>query len=225
VKEFISNPDPRQAKPSKKLLGLLGAIAAKPHTTLCIVTGRTREALNLWFGDTSLSMAAEHGAWIKHNGEWLQADTSFHATKRQLLVILKRYANRTTGSYVEEKDFSLVWHYRQVPAELAYVRTTNLKRELRQLLLNSDVGIYSGNKIVEIKPKTINKGQAVSKLLALNPADFILCIGDDYTDEDMFKALPETAFTLKVGPGVTAAHYRVPGIEGAIEVLNGVKDL
>jgi trehalose 6-phosphate synthase/phosphatase len=224
IQGFVSSPDPKQAKPSKKLLELLAAIAAKPHTTLAIVSGRTREALNLWFKDMPISMAAEHGAWIKHAGEWSRAESSFQASKKPVLQTLNYYAKRTAGAFVEEKDYSLVWHYRNVPTQLAYVRSTNLKRELRQMLMNSGIGVYSGNKIVEIKPENIGKGYVASELMALNPADFIMCIGDDYTDEDMFKVLPENAFTLKVGLGETAARHHVSSVDEVIKLLGSLKD-
>jgi trehalose 6-phosphate synthase/phosphatase len=111
-----------------------------------------------------------------------------------------------------------------VPTQLAYVRSTNLKRELRQMLMNSGIGVYSGNKIVEIKPENIGKGYVASELMALNPADFIMCIGDDYTDEDMFKVLPEDAFTLKVGLGETAARHHVSSVDEVIKLLGTLKD-
>lgn len=225
IQNFVSSPDPKQAKPSKKLLEILSNIANKPNTTLAIVSGRTREALNLWFKDMPIAMAAEHGAWIKFEGEWSQVDSSFHEHKDKLRQVLEYYAHRTAGARVEEKDFALVWHYRKVPTELAYMRSTNLKRELRELLQNTGIGVHSGNKIVEIKPEGVSKGFVASELVALNPADFILCVGDDYTDEDMFKALPEEAFTMKVGMGETAARYQVSDVQEVIKLLKLIKDL
>ena len=81
------------------------------------------------------------------------------------------------------------------------------------MLGNSGIGVYSGNKIIEVKPRGITKGVVAEELLASTGADFVLAIGDDYTDEDMFKALPESAYTIKVGFGETHARFRLPGVE------------
>ena len=35
----------------------------------------------------------------------------------------------------------------------------------------------------------------------------MLAIGDDHTDEDIFKVLPDTAYTIKVGSSMSAASY------------------
>lgn len=224
IQNFVSSPDPKQAKPSKQLLDILSTLANKPNTTLCIVSGRTREALNMWFKDMPIAMAAEHGAWIKFQGEWSQVDSSFQDYKSSIRKVLEYYARRTAGAKVEEKDFALVWHYRRVPTELAYMRSSNLKRELRSLLQNSGIGVYSGNKIIEVKPEGVTKGSVASELLALNPADFILCVGDDYTDEDMFKVLPEEAFTMKVGLGETAARFHVSDVQEVIRLLKVLRN-
>jgi len=101
---------------------------------------------------------------------------------------LEQFVARTAGSELEEKDFSFVWHYRRVSPDLAYVRKEELKRKLRATLATDDIGVFDGRKIVEIKPKRMNKGVIVSDLVAKNDWDFILAIGDDYTDEDMFVA-------------------------------------
>ncbi len=70
----------------------------------------------------------------------------------------------------------------------------------------------TGNKILEIKPSDVNKGSAAQRYVAAT-TDFIACIGDDYTDEDMFEQLPLSAYTIKVGRGITAARYRVKGVD------------
>lgn len=216
---FVPSPDPKKAAPSKLLLSILAKLAAYPDTEVCIVSGRTKEALDLWFDGMPLSLVAEHGAWIKQKGRWVQKQGSFQQYKDALLPILKRYAERTPGAEVEEKSFSLVWHYRNVPPELAYARSIGLQHELRQELTDSDVDIFNGSKIIEIKPRSVHKGAVVGTLHASAAADFVLCIGDDYTDEDMFEALPASAYTIKVGLGETAARFQLSSVEKVHQLL------
>lgn len=219
IQNFKSTPKIQHARPSRKLRKLLVSLAQIPHTKLSIISGRSKKALETWFGKMPISLVAEHGAWVKYNDTWITIETSFNKDKKRLLPIMKKYADRTAGALIEEKDFALVWHYRKVPAELAYIRTANLRRELQAALGESDVGIFTGNKVLEVKLKDVHKGYAAAELSALYPADFILAIGDDDTDEDMFQALPEEAYTIKVGSGETHARLQVPSVEKIIALL------
>lgn len=224
VRGFVSGHEQHLAKPSRKLLHMIEQFSIQPGTHVCIVSGRTRDALESWFGHLPISLIAEHGAWIKDGGEWSQDQSSFKEQKKKILPLLKQYAERTAGARIEEKSFALVWHYRKVATELAYARNARLKHDLHNLLSDSDIGVYSGNKIIEIKPHAINKGVAANVMLAMYPSDFVLCLGDDYTDEDMFDVLPEEAYSIKVGPGATHAHFRLGSVEEVIKFLKPLAD-
>ncbi len=223
LRTFVATPNSANARPSAELLGVLKTLVSL-HTKIYIISGRSREALEEWFGDLPLGLVAEHGAWVKDDGEWAQADVAFDSYKKVVLPVLERYAERTPGAVVEEKQFAVVWHYRNVPPELAYARNASLRFELKQLLAGTELGVYKGQKIIEIKPLSSNKGIAISELLATHPADFILCAGDDYTDEDMFAALPEEAYTIKVGPGETHARFQVAHSNDVLAVLKTLSD-
>jgi len=94
-----------------------------------------------------------------------------------------------------------------------------LRYELRQLLANTDLNVHNGAKIIEIKPHNVHKGTVAEDLLAIHKADFVMAVGDDYTDEDMFRALPEEAVTLKVGLGDTSARYQLVAIKDVLQLL------
>ncbi|HRJ91432.1 MAG TPA: trehalose-phosphatase, partial [Candidatus Saccharibacteria bacterium] len=121
-----------------------------------------------------------------------------------------------------EKDYALVWHYRMVPPDLAYVRLSNLKHELESELNEDEVGIHSGNKILEIKPKHVHKGRVLRDLIRELAPDFVLAAGDDYTDEDMFEELPRDGVGIKVGFGETKARYQVASVEQMIALLRSL---
>ncbi len=219
LQTFKSSPRASLARPSQKLLGIIRRLAEHPATTVCIISGRKRSALESWFGRLPVSLVAEHGAWFKHGGEWTQIDSTFHDQKATILPLLRKYTARTAGSLIEEKDYALVWHYRNVPAELAYVRSTNLKRELMSLLAGTQIGVFDGRKIIEVKPREVHKGHAASELHDALEAEFVFCAGDDYTDEDMFEALPRSAYTIKVGYGDTGARFRVTSVDRMVRLL------
>ena len=133
--------------------------------------------------------------------------------KETIRPILELHTDRTPGSTVEDKDFSLVWHYRRADPELAYVRGQELRTALVNLTENLDVGVFEGNKILEVKSQGVNKGRAAEHWLAEQDWDFILAAGDDYTDEEMFSALPSEAYSIKVGFAASNARFNVDSVK------------
>jgi trehalose 6-phosphate synthase/phosphatase len=222
--DFVESPNLRRALPSRKLLGLLKMLTDIPNTTVCIVSGRPKEALDAWFSQLPVSLVAEHGAWTKENGTWERSKAEFQVHKRRLLPLLEHFAERTPGAAIEEKTSSFVWHYRNVPTELAYVRNLSLRHELSQLLAGTNMEVFAGSKILEIKPRMIHKGRVVRDFLIAHPADFVMAIGDDHTDEDMFEALPDSVSTIKVGLGETRARYQVASVEKAHGLLRALAE-
>jgi trehalose 6-phosphate synthase/phosphatase len=222
LRTFVSSPDPGRAKPAKELLRMLGLLTKNTATQIFLVSGRTREALDSWFRDLPVTLVAEHGLWVKQGGEWFQADVSFHEYRQSVLDVLERYAERTAGATVETKSHSLVWHYRNVTPELAFIRNDSLTYELHTILKNSDIAVFHGHKIIEVKPKGVHKGTVIDDFLASTPYDFVLAIGDDQTDEDMFEVLPHYAHSVKVGPGETKAKLRVSSVADVHTLLQSL---
>jgi trehalose 6-phosphate synthase/phosphatase len=67
--------------------------------------------------------------------------------------------------------------------------------------------VLEGNKVIEVRNTGVTKGTAALEWLTGCEPDFILGIGDDWTDEDLFRALPPRAFSVRVGLANTAARY------------------
>ncbi|MFC1761677.1 bifunctional alpha,alpha-trehalose-phosphate synthase (UDP-forming)/trehalose-phosphatase [Planctomycetota bacterium] len=199
-----------QASPSSELLKQLEALACDAKNEVVIVSGRDKEQLEQWYGGLHVAMAAEHGAWIKQrHRNWQPSEPSHNDWKPSFRSILELFTDRTPGSWVEEKDYSLVWHFRAADHELAGMRVQELRDALMSLTANEDLAVYEGNKILEIRKGGINKGKVVENFLSQDAWSFILAAGDDTTDEDMFRALPELACTLKIGPGLSEARYNL----------------
>ena len=133
--------------------------------------------------------------------------------------ILETYVDRTPGSFIEEKNYSLVWHFRKAEHEQGDLRANELKDELLTMIANDNLEIMEGNKVVEIKAGGVNKGMAALRFLNNEDYDFIMAIGDDWTDEYMFRKLPESAITIKVGLKNTAAHYKVESVSSVRALL------
>jgi len=201
---------PAEAGPDDEIIDLLQGLSGDPRNTVVIISGRDKTALENWLGEIGAALVAEHGGWIRREDQKWQNPLPFDtAWKESIRPILELHTDRTPGSTVEEKDFSLVWHYRRADPELAYVRGQELRGALVNLTENLDVGVFEGNKIIEVKSQGVNKGRAAEHWLAERGWDFILGAGDDYTDEEMFSVLPDDAYSIKVGFTASIARFNV----------------
>ena len=212
---------PQRAEPDQELLLLLRALTDNPRNRVVVISGRDRATLERWLGHLPLDFIAEHGVWLRPAGEdWQLFQTLRNDWMRELRPVLDLYVARTAGSFVETKDYSLVWHFRRADAELGAVRARELLAHLSFMTSNTDLQVLEGNKVLEIKNAGINKGAAASRWLAQFPADFVLAIGDDRTDEDTFRALPPTAYTVRVGSGARSlARFHLPEVAAVRALL------
>jgi trehalose 6-phosphate synthase/phosphatase len=204
--------DPLKARPDEDLIGTLVALAEAPGTQVVIISGRDRDRLEGWFGRLEVGLVAEHGVWLKEpGGEWRVVENLKTDWKEQVRPLLELYVDRTPGAFIEEKSYSLTWHYRRADPGLAAMRAREIRDALVNLTRNLSIGVMEGSKVLEVKELGVSKGRAVSKWMARAGWDFILAVGDDWTDEDMFAALPEWAYSIKVGMGQSRAKFNVGG--------------
>ena len=211
---------PKAAVPDKELYEILNIIAAAENTDLVLISGRDRDTFQEWFGDQNYTLIAEHGAWLKKkNSKWKERKTVHFDWKENIKPVLESYVDRTPGSMIEEKTHSLVWHYRRADIELGVLRALELHDDISNIILNQDLEILEGNKVVEIKVTGINKGNAAVEYLMEGNYPFIMAIGDDWTDELLFKELPEYAHTIKVGTDKSLAKYYLNDYRDVRELL------
>jgi trehalose 6-phosphate synthase/phosphatase len=202
---------PSRAEPSSEILNVLRQLSLDKRTEVVVISGRDTDTLDKWLGKLSIHMVAEHGAFIKmKNGDWDQQSTILPEWKEQIRPILQLFTTRCAGSFVEEKRNTLTWHYRNTNPDLGFIRSRELLNSLQQLAVNTSLQIIDGNKILEIRMTGIDKGITASKLINIFHPEFILCMGDDTTDEDMFRTLENKAATIKVGTTASSAKYNLP---------------
>jgi trehalose 6-phosphate synthase/phosphatase len=132
------------------------------------------------------------------------------------------FVSRCAGSFIEEKNNTLAWHYRNTGRDMGFMRSRELRNTLLQLTANSTLQVIDGNKVLEVRVIGIDKGATVQNLVAQFTPDFTLCMGDDTTDEDMFRALAGKGYTIKIGGGITAAQYSVPSQAHVLPLLQNL---
>ncbi len=204
--------EPKLAQPDAELIATLTALGSDPANEVTIISGRPRRTLDEWFGKLPISLIAEHGVWLRRkDGDWRMIKNMTADWKERVRPILQLYVDRLPGALLEEKDFSLAWHYRRADPEQASTCAKELVDDLAGYTRNIDVQVFEGNKVVELRNSGVNKGSAAREWLSGRMPDFILGIGDDTTDEDLFRALPPSAFSVRIGMANTAAKYYLNG--------------
>ncbi|HEY8915196.1 MAG TPA: bifunctional alpha,alpha-trehalose-phosphate synthase (UDP-forming)/trehalose-phosphatase [Chitinophaga sp.] len=196
------------ASPDQELYKLLQHLTADPRNEVIMISGRKHETLSEWLGNMNMDLIAEHGAWTKKQGaRWKKIPGLTDQWKQDIYTTLDTYTDRTPGAFIEEKSYSLVWHYRKVEEGLGELRANELTNTLRYYTNDKGLQVLPGDKVIEVKNVEINKGRAAINWLQDRHYDFVMAIGDDHTDEDIFKALPEDTISIKVGSQVSAARY------------------
>ena len=216
--------NPADANPNQELYSILKKLSADSQNSVVIISGRDKETLGKWFdGDWKISFIAEHGVWFKNPGEdWSMLEQIDNKWKKMVQPILEFYVDQTPGSFIENKNFSIVWHYRKSDPDLGIQRAWELKDQLMDLISNLNLQIMDGDKVLEIKCSGINKGRAAAYKIGDEKFDFMLAIGDDWTDEYTFETMPDSAYTIKVGTKNTKARFYVESVNDVIELLHQI---
>lgn len=216
---------PEGASPDQELLGLLADLSRAPATKVHIVSGRPKEILERWFGKLSIGLHAEHGLWSKVNpaGPWTVNRELKTGWREKVRTILERFTARTPGSFIEEKDASLAWHYRSADLEFGSLQARELRLHLVETLSNFPVGVLHGDKVLEIRQQDVHKGLAVSAVLAQEKGTpIVIAIGDDRTDEDLFSAIPPENISIRIGTRPSRARFRLPDYSATRKFLRSL---
>jgi trehalose 6-phosphate synthase/phosphatase len=215
---------PADATPGPEVAEIVAGLARRRGTTVVIISGRPAADLERWFGHLRrVWLVAEHGALLRAPGDktWQPmrpgADMGW---KDRVRPVLDHFAARAPGSTVEEKEFALAWHYRQVEPEFGDWLAAEVAATLDQQLGGTELAVLRGNKVVEVRFAWATKGEVATRVRDVDPPpDFELAIGDDRTDEDLFERLPAEAWTIRVGRGATRARFRVAGSSATLALL------
>ena len=211
-------PSPDAAAPDDALRAMLGALASRARTKVTIVSGRDRDSLGRWLGDLPIEITAEHGLWRKRADE--QTWSVRAAISEEDITVSRALLTKVTsglGGMIERKRAGAAWHYRGI--DVAPETVDEIVARLEEGVTPLGFSVLRGACVVEIRPDGVDKSLAVQSAREDDPAAFIVAVGDDRTDEDMFRALPDGCVGVHVGDGETAAAVRVPDHLAVRELL------
>lgn len=205
------NNDVNKAAPTNELYDTLDKIQASPHNQIVIISGRPHQILEKWFANKNYILVGEHGVWKKYpDGAWKSKSDLSNTWKASIKKVMHKYANKTAGAFIEEKEYSLAWHYRKTQEGLGQFRAQELVDSMRYLIPHHGLQLLRGDKVIEVKNRDVNKGKAALSIVRRLQPDFIFAIGDDATDEDMFIELPKNnTISIKVGNKKSVAKFYV----------------
>ncbi|KAF3928365.1 Trehalose-phosphatase [Orbilia brochopaga] len=218
--------DPQAAIPTDKIIRTIKKLASDPQNNVWIVSGRDQAFLEQWMGDIAeLGFSAEHGSFVRRprSSEWVNLTEKMDmGWQKDVMDIFQYYTERTQGSFIERKRCALTWHYRRADPDYGAFQARECQSHLENTVMQKyEVEVMTGKANLEVRPTFVNKGEIAKKLVAEYPEDakpdFVLCLGDDTTDEDMFRALrrsplpAEHVFAVTIGAStkMTLANWHL----------------
>ncbi|RMX72562.1 hypothetical protein D0869_14489 [Hortaea werneckii] len=238
--------DPQSATPSDRVIRNLKMLASDPNNAVWIISGRDQQFLDEWMGHiTELGLSAEHGSFMRnpHSQEWVNlTDRMDMSWQSKVLSVFEHYTQKTQGSFIERKKIALTWHYRRADPEYGLYMARECQKHLEHTVAKDfDVEVMPGKANIEVRPRFVNKGEIARALVkdygegASKAPDFVYCLGDDFTDEDMFRSLnasslqPEHVFAVTVGASskqtLAKWHLLEPAdVISSLALLNGQSD-
>jgi trehalose 6-phosphate synthase/phosphatase len=219
-------PGLRDSTPGTRLLGLLTDLAAQPNNWVVVASGRPRSDLQRWFGSIpGLWLAAENGLLTRSPTTKTWEGPARHlrpSWEEHVRPFLNHFVDRTPGSFIETKEYALVWHYGISDPEFGEWLANELTSSLDALLAETELTAARGHKSVEVRPAWVNKSHVARRFIDAYTPELCLAIGADRDDEDLFAALPSDSWTVRVGSGASRARFRLAGprdVEHVVERL------
>lgn len=202
--------DPARALPTPDVLQFIEELASDERNELVLISGRGPDELTKWYGHLPVSLSAEHGVFFRDGaGEWKRTIAEQQDWKFRLKPMFEAVADRCPGALVQLKNESIAWHYRGADVDLGFLRSRELIDRLNEMAPEMGFRVTEGDKVVEARPLGADKGTALSSVIANSGADFILAIGDDRTDEDMFAVMPRSGYSICVGLRPSLARFNL----------------
>lgn len=205
-------PDPATAKPHQRALAALTRLSHLPGVHGVIISGRERSVLaGLTGAPESIVLIGTHGTETDQT-----PDPEAAARVQRLVDALERVAATHEGTLLEPKPSGASLHYRlaidrQAAAEAA-----------REVGRRFGVRMIHGKEVVELLVGDGDKGTAITAHRRRTGAAAVVFLGDDTTDEDVFRTLGPGDVGVKVGEGETVAGYRVADPDGVADVLEAI---
>jgi trehalose-phosphatase len=214
--------DPLEAHPVAGAAALLERIVGSAGTRVAVISGRPVVQLRRLLDVGGITFVGEHGWEIWDPGTGLSCHPLPPAVAESLVRVSAAARREPWVDRLEEKRTSLVLHTRGMPEEEAF----RVARSFCDLWLAQrpriGLSLQPIDGGMELRATDRDKGFAVRDILSTLPPDvFSIYLGDEWTDEDAFRALAGRGTGIRVGPAERPSHaqHRLAGPEEVVEFL------
>ncbi|MEO5898764.1 MAG: trehalose-phosphatase [Ilumatobacteraceae bacterium] len=205
---------PGQARLAPEALSSLLALAGRADIEVAVVSGRSLDELVQQFGfPPTLHLVGSHGAEIDH-GEPL--DGAEQAVMDDVVAGLTVIAGELTDARLEHKPYAVALHVRGATPDAAS-RALAAARE--RFAGDARVHVHEGHQVYELAVRHTTKGTALATLRERLRPTAVVFFGDDRSDETAFTQLGIDDVGVKIGPGPTAARWRLGTPADVVDVL------
>jgi trehalose-phosphatase len=211
--------------------GRLQALAKASGCRIAVISGRTLQDIRGRVGITGITYGGNHGLEL----EGPEGTFRYPVPERVRRALddvrgeLKKGLAAVRGTFLEEKGMSLTLHLRKVRRGELLIAAHALSEATRPYRMRGEIVVRPGKEAFEIRPSVEwDKGKALLRLLekgtvAGGEPPWPLCVGDDRTDEDAFRAIGERGVTVYVGePRKTDAQYYLRNVGEVGEFLGRI---
>lgn len=234
-------PQAINKSPSTESVRILNSLCRDKDNVVYLCSGYDRRTLHEWFPCENLGIAAEHGYFLrcKRDAEWKTCVAATDCSWKQIAEpVMCLYRETTDGSTIEDRETVLVWNYEDADPDFGSCQAKELVDHLESVLANEPVSVKTTPHSVEVKPQGVSKGLVARRMLVSMKErgqcpDFVLCIGDDKSDEDMFQLIATAAcgdslaskaevFACTVGRKPSKAKYYLDDAAEVVRLMQGL---
>ena len=215
-----------------------------------------------WLGRLKVGLAAEFGFCHRAPGseEWTSLGRDLDTSWKDVVRPIMQYLRKGRLVLISSKESSLAWHYRDADPHFGAWQAKDMQIHMEDVMSTLPLEIIQGNRLVEVRHVGVNKSLVLEEVLRQGPRngydpmaaafairglsstaemptedfDFVLCVGDDRSDEDMYQLLKSwhsrrceaidheddrapDLYNVHIGPGATHAEFCVWNRRGAAE--------
>ncbi|KAF2077933.1 hypothetical protein CYY_000734 [Polysphondylium violaceum] len=219
-----------------RISNVLKKLSKDPNNIIYVVSRRDKDTLENVLENIPVGLSCENGNFLKSSsgipgqeGEWENLSAGQDMSWREVVSqILEHFCERLPGSNITTNTITLSFSYEHCQTDYSSEVAQELLTTLIEVATKSPIDISHNNKTIEIQPSGIGKGYSMKKVLDENPSiDFILCVGDEKTDEDLFDILDDnnsSHYSISVGKKKSNAKYYVQDKSHVIKTLEMISN-
>lgn len=212
--------DPMSARALPGSLEVLSELARVPDTIVALVSGRAlADLIELTRVAEPVVLIGSHGVERSSDGQGSQEDPEERVRFAALDTALATALRDQPLARIERKPHSLVLHTRGLPPGDAAAAVRSAEEVIAR---HTGVVVTPGKDVLEMATRHVGKGIALRELATEHDVEALLYVGDDVTDERAFEMLRPTDLTVRVGPGATAARFRIANERAVLRLLRAL---